>query len=99
MPEIFSHGVAGVAGAWTHIDWYLDTRQAQWLASLYVDDVFDGTYAFATNPTISYIAMGHDWASGSFDNLKVEIVPEPTSLHFTLMAATGAVAWRRRPRV
>jgi len=90
---IFSNGLTATPGGVTHLDIYVDTTHAQWSTSMYVNGVFDGSYTYAVNPTISYVYMGHDLASGWFDDLSVS-VPEASTL--ALLAPSLLLVRRRR---
>lgn len=98
---VFSNGLTVVPGAVTRLELFLDTRLPQWTTTLYVNGIFDGSYTYATNPTISYVSVGHDLGVGWFDNLKVDTVanvPEPTSLGLCGFLSLGALGRRRSRR-
>lgn len=78
------------------IDIVLDTQPALWTVEWFVNDVsVRGPEAYAANPTITTVRLWTDYMEGSFDDLTLELVPEPATLSLLFL---GGLAMLRRRR-
>ncbi|MDF3129122.1 PEP-CTERM sorting domain-containing protein [Kiritimatiellaeota bacterium B1221] len=85
---------------WVNLKVLLDTRDTNWSASWYVDDVkVTDTFTYTTNPTINWVGYSVQQNSkGVYDNFQLSVIPEPSSLMLVGLALPLLFFFRRTSR-
>jgi hypothetical protein len=79
------------------VDIVLDTGSAAWKVEYFVGGAsVRGPETYSTNPNVTNIILWKDWMSGLWDDLTLNVIPEPGTLVLLALGGLGILARRRR---